>query len=94
MTSCRNRSTCMTKDGAPSLAKEAARTDARQSLIAFDDIELSDWLMECVEDGLDAFLCAVAEAALAANAEDYLAIRPALVALRRKRNVKDATKVR
>jgi hypothetical protein len=46
--------------------------------------------MECIEDGSENFLCAVAEAAVAADAEDYLVIRPALLALRRKHNAKHA----
>jgi hypothetical protein len=59
-------------------------------LTAFDDGELSKWLMACIEDGSENFLCAVAEAAVAANAEDYLVIRPALLQLRRNHNAKHA----
>jgi hypothetical protein len=56
----------------------------------FDDDELCNWLMDCIEDGSENFLCAVAEAALVADAEDYLVIRPALLALRRKYDAKHA----
>jgi hypothetical protein len=58
-------------------------------LIAFDDEELRGWLMDCIEGASENFLCAVAEAALAASPEDYLVIRPALLALRRKHSAPD-----
>ncbi len=87
----RDQSACLTGDAARDVPTSAAHTDVREKLTAFDDDELSNWLMECIEDASENFLCAVAEAAVAANAEDYLVIRPALLALRRKHNAKCAT---
>lgn len=52
--------------------------------IAFDDIELADWLMDLIADGPENFLQALAEAVVTANADDYGVIRPALVELRRR----------
>lgn len=86
----RDQSTCLTRDGARDLATGSARANVRERLTGFDDDELSNWLIECIEDSSENFLCAVAEAAVAANAEDYLVIRPALLALRRKHNPKHA----
>ena len=57
-------------------------------LTAFDDSELNDWLIECIADGSENFLCAVAEAAVAANAQDYFCLRSALLALRQKYDTK------
>jgi hypothetical protein len=51
---------------------------------AFDDRELSDWLMDLIADGSQNFLSALAEVAVTADAEDYGVIRPALVEFRRK----------
>jgi hypothetical protein len=81
-----------TIDRAQGLAKGSTDTRVREPLTALDDSELSHWLMACVEDGSENFLCAVAEAALAANPEEYIIIRPALLTLRRKRNPKHPTK--
>jgi hypothetical protein len=50
--------------------------------IAFDDIELGDWLIDLIEDGSVQFLGALAEAVLTASAEDYRVIRPALIELK------------
>lgn len=86
--SCRNEATRLTGDGSQDPAQDSAHPDVRGKLTAFDDYELRNWLMECIEDGSENFLCAVAEAALAANAEDYVFIRPVLLALRRKHNAK------
>lgn len=83
-----DRSTRFTEDGARAPAARSANADVRRNLIAFDDEQLSNWLMECVAGGSENFLCAVAEAALAANAEDYLVIRPGLLELRRKHGTK------
>jgi hypothetical protein len=88
----RDQSTYLTRDGARAPAAGSAYVDVRGHLTAFDDEELSNWLMECIEGASENFLCAVAEAALAANAEDYLVIRPALLALRRKHSTKRAIK--
>jgi hypothetical protein len=90
MTLCRGQSACMTTGGGGDPAKHSARKDVREQLTAFEDDELRNWLMECIVNGSENFLCAVAEAAVAANAEDYLVIRPALLALRRKHNAKHA----
>jgi len=51
---------------------------------AFDDRELRDWLMDLIADGSQNFICALAEVAVIADAEDYGVIRPALVEFRRK----------
>lgn len=71
-------------------AKNSARTGVWEQQAAFDDDELRDWLMECVAEGSEIFLCAIAETAVAAIAEDYLVIRPALLELRRKYETKGA----
>ena len=86
----RDRSTSLTRDGARDLAKSSARTRAREQLTALADGDLSNWLMECIADASENFLCAVAEAAIAANAEDYLVIRPTLLALKRKHHANHA----
>ena len=90
MTLSHGQTPSMTRGGVGSLAKHSASTDMREQLTAFDDAELRSWLMECIVDGSERFLCAVAEAAVAANTEDYLVIRPALVTLWRKHNAKRA----
>jgi hypothetical protein len=51
-------------------------------MIALDDAELSDWIMTLGEERSGNFLCALAEAAMKADAEDYSVIRPALVNLK------------
>ncbi|HXN16850.1 MAG TPA: hypothetical protein VN875_00835 [Candidatus Binatus sp.] len=53
-------------------------------LIALDDAELSDWVMTLGEERSGKFLCALAEAVMKADAEDYSVIRPALVSLKTK----------
>lgn len=88
MTLSRGQSACMTRGAAVGQAKNSAHAEAREQLTAFDDDELRNWLMGCIADGSENFLCAVAEAALAAVAEDYLVLRPALLELRRKHNAK------
>ena len=85
----RDQSTRLTRDGARAPGTSSADAAPRRLLIAFEDEELSDWLMECVAGASENILRAVAEAALSADAEDYLAIRPALLALRRKHGTKD-----
>jgi hypothetical protein len=52
-------------------------------MIAFDDPELNEWLMQAIEEGSGQFLSALAEAALIACAEDYLLVRPVLISLKR-----------
>jgi len=56
----------------------------KDKLIAFDDTELSDWLIDLIADGSEDFLCAFAEAVVTADAEDYSVIRPGLIELKRK----------
>jgi hypothetical protein len=53
-------------------------------LIALDDAELSDWVMTLGEERSGHFLCALAEAVMKADAEDYSVIRPVLVSLKTK----------
>lgn len=55
----------------------------KRKLIAFDDTELSEWLMELTVDQSETFLSALAEVVLTADAEDYSVIRPALIELKR-----------
>jgi len=56
----------------------------RANVIAFDDNELNDWLMEVIEESSGQFLPALAEAAVVACAEDYFLVRPVLIDLKRK----------
>jgi len=51
-------------------------------LIALDDADLNDWIMTLGGKRSGHFLCALAEAAMKADAEDYSVIRPALVSLK------------
>jgi hypothetical protein len=51
---------------------------------AFDDREVSEWVMAHGEECSGRFLCALAEAVMKADAEDYSIIRPALLKLKRK----------
>jgi hypothetical protein len=53
-------------------------------LIAFDDRELRDWLLNLIEERPCEFLGALAEAVVAATVEDYRLIRPALLNLKHK----------
>jgi hypothetical protein len=88
MTRGRGQSTRVARRETVDPAKDSARTDMREPSTAFDDDELRNWLMECIAEGSELFLCAIAEAAIAAIAEDYLVIRPALLELRRKHDTK------
>ena len=58
--------------------------DVKGGMIAFDDNELSDWLAEGTADESENFLCALAEAAVSAEGQDFAVIRPALIQLKRK----------
>jgi hypothetical protein len=58
------------------------RYEAR--LIAFEDNELNEWLIEAIADSSGQFLPALAEAAVVACAEDYSLVRPVLIDLKRK----------
>ena len=53
-------------------------------MIAFDDTELCEWLMDVTENQPQVFLCTLAEAAVQAGDEDYSTIRHALFKLKRK----------
>ena len=55
--------------------------DMKHKPIAFDDSDLGDWLIDLIADGSENFLCALAEAVMNADAEDYAIIRPALIEL-------------
>lgn len=54
------------------------------NVIAFDDTELNEWLMQAIEESSGQFLPALAEAAVVACAEDYFLVRPVLIDLKRK----------
>jgi hypothetical protein len=90
MTRSRGQSSRITGREGVDPANNSARTDRPEQLTAFDDDELREWLMECIAEGSQIFLCAIAEAAVAAIAEDYVVIRPALLELRRKNETKHA----
>ena len=53
-------------------------------VIAFEDSELIEWLIEQVVEGSGGFLSALAETTIAACPEDYSLLRPALMSLKRK----------
>jgi hypothetical protein len=59
-----------------------AKKEDSATLAAFDDSELSEWVMALGEECSGHFLCALAEAVMKADAEDYSIIRPALVNLK------------
>jgi hypothetical protein len=62
-------------------------------LIAFEDRELGNWLIDLIADGSDSFLCALAEAVVTAGAADYDVIRPALIKLKRRYCVGDRRQI-
>jgi len=61
-----------------------AKKEDSATRTAFDDRELSEWVMTLGDECSGRFLCALAEAVMKADAEDYSIIRPALVNLKRK----------
>jgi hypothetical protein len=61
-----------------------AKKENSATRTAFDDRELSEWVMAFGEECSGRFLCALAEAVMKADAEDYSIIRPALLKLKRK----------
>ncbi|HET6179333.1 MAG TPA: hypothetical protein VFE61_20565 [Candidatus Sulfotelmatobacter sp.] len=63
----------------------AEQVEGKDTLIAFDDKELSAWVMRFGEERSGRFLCALAEAVMKANAEEYSVIRPALLDLKHRR---------
>lgn len=56
----------------------------KRKLIAFEDTELNNWLLDLIADGSESFLSALAEVVVTADAEDYSIIRPGLIELKRK----------
>ena len=65
----------------------------KDKLIAFDDTELSDWLIDLIADGSENFLSAFAEAVVTADAEDYSIIRPGLIELKHRHCNRDHRRV-
>jgi hypothetical protein len=61
-----------------------ATNEGMARLTALDDTELGEWVMALGGERSGHFLCALAEAVMKADAEDYSVIRPALVNLKRK----------
>lgn len=60
-------------------------------MIAFEDSELSEWLIQAIEEGPGQFLRALAEAAVIACPEDYCLVRPVLIRLKRKYGFSEAS---
>jgi hypothetical protein len=58
--------------------------DMKGNPVAFDDRELSDWLISLIENGSENFLGALADAVVTADADDYRILRPALIELKRR----------
>jgi hypothetical protein len=63
-------------------AATKAKKENSAARAAFDDKELSEWVMALSEERSGRFLCALAEAVMKADAEHYSIIRPALVNLK------------
>jgi hypothetical protein len=61
----------------------SGRKENGNGLIAFEDGELSEWLINTIEDAPGQFLSALAEAAVIARAEEYYLVRPVLIHLKR-----------
>lgn len=57
----------------------------RVTVAAFEDEELSNWLMSVIEEQSPGFLCLLAEAVMAASPEEYAILRPVLIQLKRRR---------
>ena len=57
----------------------------KATVAAFEDKQLSNWLMRVVEQQSPGFLCLLAEAVLAASPEEYAILRPVLIRLKRVR---------
>ncbi len=55
-----------------------------RKFIALEDPELKCWLLELIADPSASFLCALAEAVLTADPEDYAVVRPCLIQLKEK----------
>ena len=65
--------------------KATEQIQDKDTLTAFDDKELSAWVMRLGEERSGRFLCALAEAVMKADAEEYSVIRPALLNLKGRR---------
>lgn len=61
-----------------------ATNEGMARLTALDDRELGEWVMALGGERSGHFLCALAEAVMKADAEDYSVIRPTLMNLKRK----------
>jgi hypothetical protein len=61
-----------------------ATNEGMARLTALDDRGLGEWVMALGGERSGHFLCALAEAVMKADAEDYSVIRPALMNLKRK----------
>jgi hypothetical protein len=68
----------------------AEQVEGKDTLVAFDDKELSAWVMRLGEERSGRFLCALAEAVMKADAEEYSVIRPALLDLKHRRRHRGA----
>ena len=53
-------------------------------VIALEDNELNEWLIQAIEEGSTGFISALAEAVVIACPEDYLLVRPVLMSLKGK----------
>jgi len=69
------------------LKQTSIRPQRRFKLTALDDGDISEWLMRLTEVRSGHFLCALSEAVIRADGEDYAIIRPALMNLKRKYSV-------
>jgi hypothetical protein len=63
---------------------DAVRAGAKDKLILFDDVEMSEWLLKLTDNSSGQFLHALSDAVLKATDEEYAIIRPALMDLKRK----------
>lgn len=68
----------------PNSKSDAIRAGAKDKLILFDDLEMSEWLLKLIANSSEQFLHALSEAVLKASDEEYAIIRPALMELKRK----------
>jgi hypothetical protein len=64
--------------------REAVAQGLEANLGAFDDVEMSEWLVTVRDNSLGQFLRALSEAVLMATDEDYAIVRPSLMELKRK----------
>jgi hypothetical protein len=68
----------------PDSKSDAIRLGAKDKLILFDDVEMSEWLLKLTDNSSGQFLHALSEAVLKASDEEYAIIRPALMDLKRR----------